>query len=193
MITLIVPTTDARRGEDIVRGLVSMAGTPVYPVVVYDEYRTGYTSAVNLGLMTAMERGEDACICVDDVVPVTENWLRALAGAADLAEHIWFAGPSGACRTWPQNSGRPGDTRKPHIVSHVAGFCWLIKREALRRIGFLRAELENYGSDVDYQWRAQRLGGRTIWAPHVFVRHELHAPRQPFWDQDNRKFDRIWG
>lgn len=192
MITLIVPCTDAPQGQTTMRALTDRAGYPTYPVLIYDEHRTGYTSAVNQGLMTAMEREEDACICVDDVRPTQDDWLRMLVEGAALSDDIWFAGPSGACRTPPQNMGRPGDDYGVQYVSHVAGFCWLIKYEALRRLGLLTEGLENYGSDVDYQWRGRRLGGRSVWVRHVYVEHELHAPRQPYWDEDNERFRELW-
>lgn len=192
MITLIVPATDAKQGLETMSALMAKVGTPTYPVMIHDRYRTGYTAAVNIGLLTAMDRGEDACICVDDARPVTDNWLATLKSALDLGDTIWFAGPSGDCRTHPQNKGRPGDPRRPRLVSHVAGFCWLIAWAALQRVGFLRADLENYGSEVDYQWRARKFGGRAVWVPEVYMEHGLHPPRQPEWDEDNEKFNRIW-
>ena len=192
MITLIVPAVDPEQGQRIMDGLVDRAGVDVHPLLIDDHQRSGYTAACNRGLAQALERGTDACICVDDVEPVTDNWLARLNQALYLNNSIWFAGPSGACRTPPQNSGRVDDPRPVQYVSHVAGFCWLIKNVALQRVGLMREELSNYGSEVDYQWRARAQGGRTVWVPDVYVKHELHAPRQPEWDEDNERFDAIW-
>lgn len=192
MITLIVPATDPRQGQQTMDGLLAKAGIEANPIVIDDSQRSGYTAACNRGLAQAIDSRTDACICVDDVEPVTNDWLAKLNEALYLNDAVWFAGPSGACRTPPQNSGRPGDPRPIQYVSHVAGFCWLIKSEALERLGLMRAELENYGSEVDYQWLGRELGGRTVWVPSVYMGHELHAPRQPEWDEDNARFKDIW-
>jgi GT2 family glycosyltransferase len=192
VITLIVPTLDEAVGRTTLHALVATAGCAVDPLVVCDTHRSGYTSTVNRGLAQALLHQTDACVVVDDCVPATPHWLAELRAALATRPRAWFAGPSGACRTPPQSGGLLDDLRTPMYVSHVAGFCWLIKHEALATLGLLRAELEHYGSDVDYQWKARQLGGRSVWVPHVYMHHELHAPNQPAWERDNQRFSRLW-
>ena len=192
MITLIVPTLHPQQGQRTMEALLSQASMAAEPIVIDDHQRSGYTAACNRGLSQALEHGSDACICVDDVEPVTEGWLAKLNQALYLNDSIWFAGPSGACRTPPQNTGEPGDSRSVQYVSHVAGFCWLIKYQALATLGLMRERFFHYGSEVDYQWLAREVGGRAVWVPGVYVKHKLHAPLQPEWDEDNEIFNNIW-
>jgi len=85
------------------------------------------------------------------------------------------------------------DDRKPMLVSHLAGFCLVIRKTALAQVGLLDERFKHYGSDIDYQWRArERGGGRSVWVPEVYVDHELHRPRQPWWREDNELFRRVW-
>lgn len=135
---------------------------------------------------------DDCCILNDDC-EVRIGWLATLWDELERRPDCWFAGPSGPCRTAPQNTGRPGDERRPEIVSHVAGFCLVIRRKAIEALGPLDETFRHYGSDVDYQWRAAKEHGkRTLWIPGVFVDHELHAPHEPWHSMDNHKFWKRW-
>jgi len=168
-----------------------MAGIPnVGAEVVVDEGGEGFTATVNRGLAY----DGDVCLLNDDAEPLTDNWLAILKQEMDKREalKVWFAGPSGPCRTRPQNGGRVGDHRRPRLVG-LAGFCLLIKAEAIGRLGELDERFTHYASDVDYQLRAQRdFGARSLWVPSVFVQNELHPPRQPWWGEDQRTFKKIW-
>lgn len=130
------------------------------------------------------------CLLNEDAEPVTPSWLRTLTEEMHRREglRVWFAGPSGPCRTAPQNGGRVGDKRRPRVVGHLAGFCLLIRREALDALGGLDERFVHYGSDVELQWRARREhGARSLWVPGVYCKHELHPPRRMDWhEKDNR-------
>jgi hypothetical protein len=169
---------------------MSRAGVPsanVKVAVVLDERGEGFTRTVNRGLALAWG---DVCLLNEDAEPVTEGWLRTLTEEMRRREElrVWFAGPSGPCRTAPQNGGRVGDQRRPRGVKHLAGFCLLIKREALDALGGLDERFVHYGSDVELQWRAWReYGARSLWVPGVYCKHELHPPRRTDWyERDNR-------
>lgn len=160
--------------------------------IVVDGAREGFTATVNRGLKYA---NADVCLLNDDAPPLTEGWLALLLEEARRREalKVWFAGPSGPCRTAPQNGGRAGDRRRPRLVKHLAGFCLLIKREAIEALGGLDPRFRHYASDVDLQWRAWRdFGARALWVPGCFVEHELHEPRQPWWDEDQELLRRLW-
>lgn len=191
MIDLIIPTLDHNRGYETAALAIQDAGIPTTVRVVVDEERTGYTRTVNRGLQQARQAGHDACILVDDCRPRTDDWLLIMWLNLQRRDSVWFAGPSGPCRTSPQCTGTIGDLRKPRLVSHVAGFCVLAKSHVLGEVGLLNEEFIHYGSDVDWQWRARGLGGRTLWVPGVYVDHEVHDVNK--WAlEDNRTFHRIW-
>jgi len=136
---------------------------------------------------------DDACVLNDDCA-VGLGWLATLWEELESRPDCWFAGPSGPCRTAPQCTGGKGDERPPQVVSHVAGFCLVMKREALQALGPLDEAFRHYGSDVDMQWRAQRdHGKRSLWVPSVFVDRGLHAPHEPWYTMDNVEFWKRWG
>ena len=136
---------------------------------------------------------DDVCILNDDC-RVSIGWLATLWDELEQRDDCWFAGPSGPCRTAPQCTGTINDERRPQGVSHVAGFCLVVKRAAIQALGPLDEMFRHYGSDVDYQWRAQRNYGKgTLWVPGVYVDHGLHEPHQPWYAMDNHEFWKRWG
>lgn len=191
--TILVPTTNVRQAERQAWRAADMAGVPNLGIkILVDEAREGFTTTVNRGLKRCPG---DVCLLNDDAMPLTEGWLAILRDEMDRrsALRVWFAGPSGPCRTAPQNGGRVGDQRRPRLVSHLAGFCLLVKAEAVEVLGGLDERFRHYGSDVDWQRRARRdFGARSLWVPGCFVKHELHPPRQPWWDEDQKLLEEIW-
>ena len=187
--SLIVPTLDIVNGTMTASQAAMNAGMPCRVVIAVDSVRQGYTKTVNEAL--ADVEG-DAVILVDDCV-TGPGWLAALREAVYARESlkVWFAGPSGPCRTWPQNNGRRGDKRRPKLVSHVAGFCIYARAEAVA-LG-LDERFCHYASDVHWQRVArQKYGARSLWVPQVYVDHELHPPHQEWWDHDQALLAEIW-
>ena len=196
---LIVPTVNREMGMRTRNQALLLAGLEnVRAVLTVDESRSGWTRNVNRHLPLTQNQdkswtaSDDVCILNDDYV-VRIGWLATLWDELEGRSDCWFAGPSGPCRTAPQNTGRPNDERQPQRVSHVAGFCLVVKRKAIQALGPLDETFTHYGSDVDWQWKAQRdHGKRTLWVPSVFVGHGLHEPKQPWYGMDNRVFWQRW-
>ena len=183
---VICPTLDKKTATKQAQANLSKAGLKSGLVVVEDVNREGWTKTVNRGWAD-----DDLCILNDDCV-CPEGWLLALWDALLSRSQAGFAGPSGACRTAPQSMGRPGDTQDPRFVSHLAGFCLMIKRRVAQS-GKLDEAFVHYGSDTAYQWEARRkLGVRSLWVPRVYICHELHAPHQPWYKRDNELFRQRW-
>lgn len=194
---VIIPTLDAVRARKTVQVALERAGTTCEALVIEDGERRGYTRTVNCGLEQARDEDgtwRDVCVLVDDCKP-SEGWLDALQREVKrrASLRVWFAGPSGPCRTFPQAAGRIGDRRRPQIVPHLAGFCLWIEAEALGCLGLLDERFVHYGSDVDYQRRAARdFGATALWVPSVYVAHELHPPHAEWWEQDQRLLEEVW-
>ena len=192
MISIVIPTLEPERAAETAKLATTRAGIDCRAIVVHDEGRCGYTRAVNVGL--AQAEGGDVCLLVDDCVP-GEGWLRALVEAAETRASlgVWFAGPSGPCRTPPQNGGRVGDLRRPRLVPHLAGFCLYVRRACIEQLGGLDEAFIHYASDVDWQRRARRdYGATSLWVPGVYVDHGLHPPHREWWIQDQARLREIW-
>ena len=198
-MVIIIPTLDRMMGITAANRALHLAGLEnVRAVVAVDETRRGWTQNVNRNLPLTMNpngtwtANDDVCILNDDC-QVRIGWLASLWGELEDHSDCWFAGPSGPCRTAPQNTGQPNDERQAQRVSHCAGFCLVVKREAIRALGPLDKIFSHYGSDVDWQWRAQRdFDKHTLWIPSVYVNHGLHDPHEPWFTADNIEFWKRW-
>ena len=191
--TILIPTLDLDKARATGELAVERAGIECEALDVEDWTHAGYTHTVNRGL-AAITDG-DVCVLVDDCEPC-DGWLAQLAEAVAerAALKVWFAGPSGPCRTPPQNSGRLGDGRRPRTVAHLAGFCLYVTRECLDSLGGLDEAYTHYASDVDWQRRARRdYGANSLWVPGAYVGHELHAPHLEWWERDQRLLQERWG
>ncbi len=155
-------------------------------LVIHDTRRQGYTATVNEGI--AQAKAGHLLLLNDDCL-LSDDWLSILLREMERRRDAWFVGPSGRCRTFPQNTGRPNDKRRPRYVDHLAGFCLLVHPQGRR---LLTSEFVHYGSDVDLQWDAQRRGGRSLWIPEVYCSHGLHDVND-WWERDQATLKQIWG
>ena len=194
MLYIVVPSPDIEQAAQLARHAAETAGLRVRYHVSHDPDRTGYTAAVNRGLRYVMELGdcEAACVLVDDARPYNRSWLRLLWEALDSDESYGFAGPSGGCRTPPQNGGQRDAPYGVQQVRHVAGFCMLVKAKVMEA-GLMDEAFHTYGSEVDWQWRAHLDGWKSVWARHVYVEHEVHAFAKPWGDIDRKVMLQRWG
>ena len=149
-------------------------------------------AAFNRGL--AMARGKHI-VLMDTTTVVTPGWLETLTGAADFQPRAGLIGPvtnrlaglqhlaevdydtrglaglnSFAAQTHDRHGGRVDRTMR------LAGFCLLVKREVLARIGGLdeRFDWGNYEIN-DYCLRANLAGYECLVAAGCFV----HQEREP--------------
>jgi GT2 family glycosyltransferase len=119
---------------------------------------------------------------------VTTGWLRRLLRALDSDPRIGLAGPSANCVSGAQQvevryddlaglDGFAWDWGKTHNrgvedTDRLVGFCLLLRREVIDRIGLFD---ERFGlgcfEDDDYCVRALRAGFRAVIARDAFVHH----------------------
>lgn len=185
--TIIMPTINPEQAAETARINEERAGTDLETLILVDEDREGYTKTVNRGLA---EVDGPVCIVVDDAI-MSEGWLLTFEREVEKrrALKIWFAGPSMRCRTHPQNTGRPGDKRRPRVVPHVCGVVLYATEEAVA-MGPLDERMVHYACDVDWQRRAT---GRSLWIPSVWCEHELHDPaHMDWWRNDHRVLREKW-
>jgi GT2 family glycosyltransferase len=151
--------------------------------IEYDPDWIGFTKVVNRGIRNVGT--EFVCILNDDIPRFGMNWLLNLREGMDSHPLTGFVGPSGNCRTEPQRSGNARIRKKQFVpVGHLAWFCVLIRMSVFDEIGLLDESFLDYGSDVDFQWRAQDQGWISVWCPHVYIWHDVGEIRQPNWDDD---------
>lgn len=133
-------------------------------VLVRNEDNLGWVKAVNQGLHLSVD--PYVCVMNNDVIVKTDDWLAKLIRVADLEPDIGLVNPGFDVKKKLSQEG-------PFIeVDFCRGYCMLIKRAVIERIGTLdEAYGLGYYDDDDYSVRAIRAGFRCVRANDVIVEH----------------------
>ena len=180
------------------------ASEDVVEVIETADGPLGYTCAANHGLR-ASTASNVVLLNSDTIVPRLwlEGLLDCMASDADLGivgplsnAASWQSVPerTGADGRWAVNPLPPGynvdefaelirfkSKRTFPRVDFVNGFCFMVKRSVIERIGYLDEESfpRGYGEENDYCMRAQDAGFEMAVADHCFV---YHAKSKSFGD-----------
>lgn len=152
----------------------------------------GFVGTVNAGMRAAMAaRDCDAVVLLNSDTEVANDWLDRLllhAGKPSTGTVTASSNNATIC-SYPQIGGNalPAGFEVAEIDRHAArvnagesveiptaiGFCMLITRECLERVGYFDEEAfgRGYGEENDFCMRASALGFRHLHALDVFVKH----------------------
>jgi GT2 family glycosyltransferase len=167
----------------------------------------GFVRSVNRCL--ARNPTHDAVILNSDTL-VFADWLTRLRKAAYSASRVGTVTPlsnNGSIASYPSRSGGPIDPAAGKALHQLArslhsgksieipvgvGFCLYVRRDCLRAIGSLDADVfgKGYGEETDFCLRARRCGWSHRLAADVFVYHagglSFGAHRAPLLQRSQR-------
>ena len=145
----------------------------------------GFGAGNNQGM--AVAEGEYIVLLNNDLI-LTDGWLERMIGGARRSERIGVVGPRSNRASGPQEMPADyADLPQMHeLAAHIAseqdgkgfqhprvvGFCMLIKRAVIEKIGGFdeRFGLANFEDD-DFCWRVNTAGFECWVADDVFVHH----------------------
>jgi GT2 family glycosyltransferase/tetratricopeptide (TPR) repeat protein/2-polyprenyl-3-methyl-5-hydroxy-6-metoxy-1,4-benzoquinol methylase len=171
--------------DDTPNYLRALAASDPRVKVISNTENRGFPAACNQGI--AMATGRQILLLNNDTV-VTTGWLRRMLQALHSDPKIGLVGPcsdnvSGEQQITPgfasmeELDGFAWDWGKNHDRvmqdnDRLVGFCLLIRREVIERIGGLdvRYGIGNYDDD-DYCMCAREAGYRTVIARDAFIHH----------------------
>lgn len=161
----------------------------------------GFLKAVNQGI-----RSSDAffvCLLNNDTL-VTEGWLKIMIDIANSDNRIGVVNPSSNNLGQRPAKGEPIELYAEKLKKEAAdfielgaaiGFCMLIKREVIDRIG-LFDEIYGMGNfeDTDYSRRAIKEGYKCVRACGAYVYHRENASfnRLKTFDEDFKRNKEIY-
>lgn len=141
--------------------------------IVRNEKNLGWVGSVNRGIKES--NAEYVCVMNNDTI-VADGWLDEMIRIAQREADIGLVNPewekpervsiADYARSLKKYSGEFIET------DWVRGFCFLVKREVVNRIGGLdEAYSPGYYDDCDYSVRALRAGFRPVLARASYVYH----------------------
>ncbi len=155
---------DNASSDETKRFLEDFAGRHKNTALVRNELNVGWVKAVNQGIK--LSEGPYICIMNNDTIVRTNGWLLKLVTVVECGIDIGLVNPRFEIKT-------SVDRSKPYIeVDFCRGYCILIKRSVIERVGALdEAYGLGYYDDDDFSMRAIRAGFRCVRASDVFVEH----------------------
>ena len=146
--------------------------------VIRNEKNLGFVKAANQGIAVA----DSAYVCIlNNDTLVTKGWLEEMVSVAETAKDIAVVNPSSNNLGQKPADGEPIELYAAKLIREkrrfmelgaAVGFCMLIKREAIARIGGFD-EIYGMGNfeDTDFSRRAIREGYRCVRACGAYVYH----------------------
>ncbi|MFH1190128.1 MAG: glycosyltransferase family 2 protein [Candidatus Omnitrophota bacterium] len=172
---ILVDNASGKDTEEYLRKFVS--DNPDKAKLIRNEHNAGYIKAINQGL--AVSSAPYVCMMNNDTLPAP-GWLERMVAFAEAHPDVGLINPqcgghSGSsvdsyAATLERNKGRYME------MNQCQGFCMLVKREVIDKIGALD---EAYGvggyDDTDYSIRAHKAGYRSVSIRDAYVYHRIHA------------------
>ena len=146
--------------------------------LIRNETNLGFVKAVNRGL--AESSAEYVCILNNDTIPAP-GWLENMVEFGNNHRDVGLMNPqcnghldtpiaSYAKMLMEKNKGRYME------MNQCQGYCMLIKREVIEKIGYLDEAFGIGGyDDTDYSMRAHKAGYRCVNVYSSYVYHRQHA------------------
>ncbi len=170
-------------------------------LLIRNEENLGYIKAINQGLRAS--DSEYVCMMNNDTLPAP-GWLERMVDFAVTHPDVGLINP--------QCQGHSGDTVDSHAatlernkgeymeMNQCQGFCMLVKRELIDKIGFLDEAFGVGGyDDTDYSIRAHKAGYRCVAIRDSYVFHRIHASfdkagnREEVVDRNRKIYYEKWG
>jgi len=150
-------------------------------VVLQNETNEGFPRGMNRGI--AASRAPFVCLLNNDL-RFTVGWLQEMIDVAQATPSVGVMNPtSSTFGNYPPKgmslqayADRLQQSHGQYVeVGMCIGFCMLIKRDVLDRIGGLSEEVERiFFEDEDFCMRAQQVGYQCVVAEGCYVYHAEH-------------------
>lgn len=169
--------------------------------LIRNEENLGFIKAVNQGLK--LSSAPYVCMMNNDTIPAP-GWLERMVDFAEAHADVGLVNPQcdGHLDTPIEvHARRLGDHKGEYMeMNQCQGFCMLVKRDLINKIGYLD---ESFGiggfDDTDYSMRAHLAGYRCVSIKDAYVYHRLHgsfakAGNRKEWVERNQKiYYKKWG
>lgn len=138
-------------------------------LLMRSEENLGYIKGTNLGMKAST--GDYVCLLNNDTV-VYPGWLSAMVRVAELELDIGIVNPASNHFDISSEEADKADSIRYKGMGKCVGFCMLIKREIVDRVGYLDERFGmGYGEDDAYCISARNEGYRCVMARGAYVYH----------------------
>lgn len=161
--------------------------------VIVNGRNLGFAAGMNVGIRSAVSKGADTIVLLNNDVLVDAHSLRSLFAVLDSSPTVGMAIPNQASsetllrRQWPKklttrrafsrNSWDQSGSRLPEWVNweRATGFCLAVKREVFERIGLLDEDFVFGKEDDEISHRIHLAGYAIAMVPDSIVLHRVSS------------------
>lgn len=176
--------------------------------VIFNKENSGYVGGVNQGI--AISQAPYVCLANNDLI-FTKGWLGEIISIFEKDSRIGVLNPNNGSEVAHEDKrflASSSDKLKEKYRGMFAektfctGFCMLIRREVIARIGALSDEFAPYFfEDTDYSLKTLKAGYLIGVAKGAFVWHKEHASldtvketsREKVFSRNKKIFQEKWG
>lgn len=174
--------------------------------VIQNDTNEGFPRGMNRGL--AASRAPYVCLLNNDLL-FTPGWLAKMIQVAEAHPEIGILNPTSSTfgNVPPQGMSLEAYAKSLESrrglyveVGMCIGFCLLIKRQVIERVGLLTEEVERiFFEDEDYSMRVKAAGFQCVVVEDAYVFHAEHKTLRPspereaLFNQNRRWCEQKWG
>lgn len=197
---IIVDNGSTNESVEKIKNWINSNGSAISYKLLANDCNAGFAGGNNVGIKQALENGADYVLLLNNDTTVAPDFLDKLVEAGESGakcgivgpkiyfesdkNRIWFGGGyfswfgGGRHLEYDAIDENPND-KKTKEVDYMTGCCFLIKREAVEKIGLLDEDFFLYYEDTEWSLRARGLGYKIIYVPSSHIWHKVSRSTKP--------------
>ncbi len=190
--TIVVDNASSEHSVEVLRKCQGKYSFELYE----SENNMGFSAGNNIGIRTALAKGAEFVILLNNDTIVEPDFLTKLIRVFQADERcglstgtiyyesnrrkIWYAGGifnSGNFKTVMRGYGKEDYSfpSAPECISFASGCCMCIKAEAVQSIGYLDETFFMYEEDTEFCFRLLANGWKIYYEPRAVIYHKVSA------------------
>ncbi len=162
--------------------------------LIKNKENKGFAEGNNIGIKLALERKADYILLLNNDTVVSPNFLTILVDFAQRIQNIGAVGPKilyydsnkiwfngGELWWWigfakhleRLKENEKSSINEPLEVDYITGCAMLMKRETIEKVGLLDPVYFVNFEDLDWCWRAKKLGYKHFVVPKSIIWHKV--------------------
>jgi GT2 family glycosyltransferase len=178
----VVVVDNASTDDSVTRFRSELPGV----TIITRDSNGGYAAGNNEGIRSALARGADYVLVVNNDVVVTRGFLEPMLAEAEADPRVGVVTcdarfesdhdrsyPTGGTLSWWRGAGvaLPRSSREQRkVVDFVSGCILLVRREVFEKVGYFDESFFMYFEDVDFSRRVARAF-QIVYTPRAMVYH----------------------
>lgn len=197
---IVLDNNSANESAEKIKNWIAHKKSSVNYKLIINSRNAGFAGGNNPGIEYAVNNKSDYVLLLNNDTIVEPEFLDKLVKVGESDKNFGIIGPkiyyeSDRSRIWFGGGyfswlggGRHAEFNKidknPHDdkikeINFMTGCCFLIKREAIEKMGLMNEDFFLYYEDTEWSLRAEKNGYKIIYAPGAHIWHKVSRSVKP--------------